>query len=202
MKKTLIASALLLASSNVLATDSFEINKSIPIQQAQKLYIDVGVGELDVSTYDGDAIKLSVKIEKSRTNWFSSVDIEDAYLEQKSTENKLKFKVDLDNTTQEWTVLVPRYINMNLSLGVGDVEVNDLSSSLRLDVGVGSADVSLKSENYQRIELDSGVGDAVLKGFENVYNRRAVVKKEVDWKGDGEHKINVDVGVGDARVAL
>ena len=202
MYKTTVATALLLCSTSALSAESVELNKSLPIKNAELLYIDVPVGQLEIETYQGDSIVLYIEVAESKTNWFKSVDLDDAHLRQKRDNNRLKLSVNLENTTQHWKVKVPENIDLNLSIGVGEADLSGIGASLKMDVGVGSAQVVLSHDDYQSINLDAGVGDASLEDFNGVNTTRAVVSEEVDWAGKGQHEINIDVGVGDVEVRV
>ncbi|NQZ07177.1 MAG: hypothetical protein HRT35_08445 [Algicola sp.] len=207
MKKSLVALALFttLASSTVMAKDVKRISKTMDVEQGQKISLNVPVGSLDVQTCDCNEITIKVTVEPSNNKWgfFSSgADVDNAELKIRERSSGLSFEIDEDDTKQKWKVTLPASSALDIDMGVGSVDVEDLSNSLNAEVGVGQISVDLSGDNYQRIELESGVGDTSIDGFSGVKTKRSVVSSEASFRGDGEYSISIEVGVGSADVDL
>lgn len=207
MKKSLIALALFttLASSTAMAKDIKRINKTIEVEEGQKISLNVPVGSLDVQTCDCNEITIKVTVEPSDSKWGifgSGADVDDAELKVRERRGGLSFEVDEDDTKQKWKVTMPASSALDIDMGVGSVDVEDLSNSLNAEVGVGQISVDLSDDNYQDIELESGVGDTSIDGFSGVKTKRSVVSSEAHYRGDGDHSINIEIGVGEADVEV
>lgn len=187
-------------TTSVLAGESVNIVKDIEVSKHSTLEINVPVGQLELSTYDGTSIEIEVEVEEKNDGWFSDADLDNVELEVDESSTTISLEINEDETIQHWVVKVPVSMNLDLDMGVGEVEVEGATKDLNIDVGVGEVDVRLESNDYRRIDLDSGVGGADLRGFKGVDSTRAVVSEKVRWHGDGEHTLSVDVGVGDIDI--
>lgn len=75
MKKLLCVAAigLALTTTYAMAKDSRELNHNFTVNGASQLDIDFPVGSLEVESYDGSEVVVTVRIEpKNDNSWFSS----------------------------------------------------------------------------------------------------------------------------------
>ncbi|GAB3018155.1 hypothetical protein [Bowmanella dokdonensis] len=200
MNTRLIISVLALLALPVLAKDEVTLQDRLPAGSATLFVLDVPVGEVQIEAYEGTDIEYRVKVREADGGWFSSFDRDDVEVRQSSSSDRIKLEVDLEDTEQEWHVKVPSHLNLILELGVGEMNIENASRDLDVEVGVGSIDVSLAGKDYRRIELEAGVGEADLKGFTNYSSDRAIVSEEVSWRGEGHYEIKAKVGVGEVEV--
>jgi hypothetical protein len=204
MKKSLVAFALCsaLATGTALADDVKTLRKTVEVEKGQKISFNVPVGSLKVETCDCNEVTVKVKVEPSDGSWniFSSGNVEDAELSVRQRGNGISFEVDEDDTKQKWRVTMPASSALNIDVGVGQVDVNDFNNSLRAEVGVGQITVDVEGENFDDIKVESGVGDASIRGFSGVDKARAMVSSSAHYRGDGDYSIDVEVGVGEASV--
>lgn len=201
MKKLFLPIMLTAVFSQTLhAKDQVVLQETYNIEANSTININVAVGELDIETHNGDDVRLEIIVKESDDNWFDSMDLDEAEITFSQKQEQVYFSVDVEDTTQEWKVLVPQNANLDIDMGVGKVTIEDVNQSVNLDLGVGDAEIRLIDSNYNRISLDTGVGDADLDGFSNAETERNIVSENVKWRGEGEYRINVDVGVGDIEV--
>ncbi len=70
-----------------------------------------------------------------------------------------------------------------------------------MELGVGEIRVIVDDTEYRSIDLDVGVGETLIRGFENaVHSEREIVSDSARYNGNGEFRIDIEVGVGEARV--
>jgi hypothetical protein len=204
MKKSLVAFALLstLATTSALAKDVKHITKTVDVDNGQKISLHVPVGSLDVEICDCNEITIKVKVEAGDSSWslFSSGNVDDAELSVRHRNNSLKFEIDEDDTKQKWQVTMPASSALNIDIGVGEVDVQGFHNDLTADVGVGQITVSLEGKNYDDIKVESGVGDASIRGFNDVDKERSIVSSSAHYRGDGKFAIDVEVGVGEVTI--
>lgn len=205
-KVAIIATSIALTlSASAYAEDEVTINQSFKIENQQELSIDFSVGAIEVRTYKGDTVEVDIELkqEKSGFSFFGGTSLDDIDLDVKDGEQRLSLRINEDDINQTWVVKVPEGLDLDIDLGVGDVQLMNISDSVRVDVGVGAAQVELSKDDYRRIELESGVGDTSILGFGNsVIQERQIVTSSSLYRGQGEHSIRIDVGVGDAKVRL
>ena len=72
---------------------------------------------------------------------------------------------------------------VNVSVGVGELSVNQISASEKAVFEVGTGDVSILNGQFQKVSIEAGVGDAV-------------------FSGSVSNKLEVEAGTGDVNVSL
>ncbi len=207
MKKTLLATSLIavLLSATAIAQDEKRIVENIKLSAGKNLDINFPVGNLEVEITDGDQIEIEIELKPSKGNWdkwFSSgKNLSDIELKKTDRNNKLVLEIDEENINQKWHVKVPKTAALDIDLGVGNVEIDDLANSAEIDVGVGSVDIDTAINDFKEIDLESGVGDTRISGLSgNSSEKRKMVSSTSEYFGSGVYQIEVEVGVGDAKV--
>jgi len=200
--KPLLLLLTVLAMPAVMAQSSKRLSYDIDAAAFESLELEMAIGEMDIEIGDDDSISLEIFLEAER-RWFSlrRPDVSDVELEQREQGNSLYLGIDRDNLEQTWRVRLPARLALEIDVGVGDVSLSGLDNSLDLELGVGAVSVEVASENFREVTASAGVGDAVVRGFQNSDNeRRALVGANACYEGNGEYNISVEVGVGDAQI--
>ncbi|RVT47146.1 hypothetical protein EMM73_06230 [Rheinheimera sediminis] len=206
MRKLTLISTLVLALSatTAVAEDIKVLEKTIDAQNFTRLVLDVPVGEIKVKVTKNHDISLVVELEPDE-GWFSSrKDLSDAQISVQENGSALKLKIDLEDdndVNQNWTVMMPADIAVSLNLGVGSVEIDDLTSDINVDLGVGEVDIDVDTSLFDSIKLDAGVGDTSIKGGKGRYERdQVLVTSSSQLHGKGKKQLDANVGVGDIEV--
>lgn len=206
MRKLTLISTLVLALSatTAVAEDIKVLEKTIDAQNFTRLVLDVPVGEIKVKVTKNHDISLVVELEPDE-GWFSSrKDLSDAQISVQENGSALKLKIDLEDdndVNQNWTVMMPADIAVSLNLGVGSVEIDDLTSDINVDLGVGEVDIDVDTSLFDSIKLDAGVGDTSIKGGKGRYERdQVLVTSSSQLHGEGKKQLDANVGVGDIEV--
>ncbi|MFC3032945.1 hypothetical protein ACFOEE_10470 [Pseudoalteromonas fenneropenaei] len=205
MKTKLFALLITLGLSSVaFADDTRTITKTFSKKDSAELAIDVPVGSVDIDTYDGDSIEVTIVLShKNDDSWFAKkINLDEFELESKQSSKALALTIDSDDIEQEWQVKVPASMALDLELGVGNVKVVDLANSAAIEVGVGKVRIDTSLDDFKSVKLDSGVGHTSINGFSVAMNEeRNMVGSEVKYRGKGEHSIAVELGVGNIRLS-
>ena len=206
MRQLSLVSALVMALSatTVMAEDVKVLEKVIDAKSFTKLVLEVPVGEINIKAAKGSEISLVVELDPDEDWLGRSSDLSDAQISISDDGSTLKLKVDLeddDDVEQRWTVTMPAELAVSLNLGVGSVEIDDLTSDIKVDVGVGEVDVAVNTSLYDSIKLDAGVGDTSIKGGKGRYERdQVLVTSSSQLHGEGKKELEANVGVGDIEV--
>lgn len=206
MRQLSLVSALVMALSatTVMAEDVKVLEKVIDAKSFTKLVLEVPVGEINIKAAKGSEISLVVELDPDEDWLGRSSDLSDAQISISDDGSTLKLKVDLeddDDVEQSWTVMMPADMAISLNLGVGSVEIDDLTSDIKVDVGVGEVDVAVNTSLYDSIKLDAGVGDTSIKGGKGRYERdQVLVTSSSQLHGEGKKELEANVGVGDIEV--
>ncbi|AWL11964.1 hypothetical protein HMF8227_01489 [Saliniradius amylolyticus] len=190
----------LVISTSVVASEKVSLSDQHPVSANSQVELDIPVGELDIQVHDQPEVRYEVKIEEQDGNWFGSVDLSDVEVNVKHNDQRLYLSIDDDDIHQHWIIWLPSDANLEVDLGVGEVNIAGVQQNLMMEVGVGSVDVSLGAKNYHSIRLEAGVGDADLSGFKDVEQERSIVSQDVHWRGNGQYEVDIEVGVGDVDV--
>lgn len=98
---------------------------------------------------------------------------------------------------------VPRHLAVEIGMGVGEVEVEGTESDVEIDLGVGEIRVEMREAFVRSIELDTGVGEALLRTGERTIDGSGFVGSHLSWRdGPGDARIEIDTGVGEIEVTL
>ncbi|WP_299013237.1 hypothetical protein [uncultured Photobacterium sp.] len=199
----------LMISNMVAAKDSRVLTGKIALEQngnqrLSQLALDVPVGKIEVRVVNGDAVTYKVKIEDDSSSWsLFSVDLDTIKVSEDVTEQTASLKIDEDDVSQKWTLIVPPELALSFRVGVGNLNVDSFSQSLFADIGVGSAWISVDSTDYRSVLAEVGVGEIQMSGFEpgELHKERAVVSEELRYSGTGAHTIDINIGVGDVNLS-
>lgn len=203
---------------------------SVAAADLERVRLDAGVGDVTITAVDGSAeVSVEVRLKPRRGGFFSSMkkaqrEVDEAELRMDLAKGVLRLEVESatnDRHFEEtWTIELPARVDLNLDLGVGDIEIRDLagridadlgvgeftatgvSGDIAVDLGVGDATVTAAAANYGSVNGSGGVGDADLTVAGSKVSSTGFVGRSAEWTGTGEHTIELSVGVGDATVVL
>ncbi|MCY7293878.1 DUF4097 family beta strand repeat-containing protein [Alteromonas sp. a30] len=191
-------------SASVLAGNTTTLNDTFSIPSKGTLHLDVPVGQVILETHDANNIQVRVEVRNESDIWFGDddekVNLENAEIKHRNSNNNLYLEINNEKLIQKWTVYMPENTNLELEVGVGEVNLKGQLADIDVEVGVGEVDVELEHNNYTSIELESGVGDVDLDGFKGATQERGMVSGGVEWHGSGDYKIDIEVGVGEVDV--
>ncbi|AQS39376.1 hypothetical protein Sps_04273 [Shewanella psychrophila] len=171
----------------------------------QKVLLDMDIGSVKFIATDEQDIHVEVLVTPSESNWFSlwsSLDISDVELDVVEASKEIELKLtEQDDVKQEWIVYLPRHAAINLNMGIGQVEVNNMENSIDIDLGVGHAEVNHEIL-FSSVSLESGVGEVSvnLQGQQVDVDRNFVMQTYEREDETGFGRLNVNVGVGQIDV--
>lgn len=189
-------------SFSVLAKERLQLTQTIESSTIKNLELTIPVGRLDIKPSTTEQIELHVEL-VAKSGWLSKTpDLSEAKLAITTEGDRADARISLedeDNIEQNWVLYLPKDVDLSGRLGVGTVQSEQLSQSLRFDVGVGSAKLRANLEHYKRIELDVGVGRSKLTG-QGIQSKSSLLGGSTRYEGSGRSVLVVDVGVGDIHV--
>jgi len=192
----------LLVLPSVFADIHKQILHNVDASNLISVELLIPVGELDIEIYNGNEIQLEIEID-ARRRWFSfrNRSVDHIELEVRDGGPKLYLGIDEQNIEQHWRVRMPAKLALEIDMGVGDIQIEDFSNNLDVEVGVGSVRVDVVDTDFELIHLTAGVGDASIQGFSHrADNERNFISAESNYHGDGELQITIEAGVGDIIV--
>lgn len=201
-KRLFLALIALSFASSIQGATSKHLSHRIDASSLESIEILIPVVQMNIEVYDGNDIELEIDIRSKRRMWlFGKRDVDHIDLEIDRVGNNLIISINENNLDQTWKVRLPRYLALEMDIGVGEIRLEKFSNNLDMELGVGEVRVIVDDTEYRSIDLDVGVGETLIRGFENaVHSEREIVSDSARYNGNGEFRIDIEVGVGEARV--
>ena len=127
--KVAITILAILFTTASLGRDRVTLEDTISVNAESTIHINVPVGSLEIETYDGDEIFLEVEVKEADNDWFKSVDLEDAEIEVRKNGDRIYLEIDMEDVVQNWEVKIPEDADLDIDLGVGEVDIEDFKRS-------------------------------------------------------------------------
>jgi len=231
MKRTLII--ILIAglgmATTLAASDARTLSAEIESASLKAVELEAGVGDIDITVGSSPMIIASVELRPRRGGLFSSLkaaekQVQEATFKPSAIGGTLRLAItgiEGDRRfDEEWTLTLPRHLALNIELGVGDIEISNITAGLDLEVGVGDVTVEV---NGGPIEVEVGVGDVTVRGPAAAYRSaeaasgvgdvqiiadghkiigEGFIAHSAEWQGAGDAAIEAEAGVGDIRIIL
>lgn len=172
--------------------------------QGETLYLDVGVGEVEIEAVDGDEVAVEVVLTPSNAGWIfgSNTDFSDVEISPKITEGKRMVLSlnDNDDLKEQWRIKLPAKAAVSVDMGVGRIATSGLDNSLEIDLGVGEVQIN-HSHDYGSISLHSGVGEVnFIRNGQQQQVSQTLVSQSFQSQSGGSGKLKVEVGVGEVGI--
>jgi len=99
---------------------------------------------------------------------------------------------------------VPEDLPFELDMGIGEVEIVDLRSDLKVDLGIGEVSVRMDESVVGSVTLDNGIGESDLLYSDGKQSASGFLAgKDVVWeKGPGTHEVIIELNIGEIEVRL
>jgi hypothetical protein len=180
--------------------------KSIPVQSAERVVIDFSVGELEIVAIDGQEIHLTVEARCKRNRNCDELSDEVRVI-TKTSADEVEIEVDGNDWHKDYhlrgRIEVPRSLAVEVSMKVGELEIEGVEQDLDVDLGVGEVDIELPESAVRSVDLRVSIGDASLRPRSGGSSVRGWLGKQVEWQdGKGRSRVDIDLSVGDAKVRL
>ncbi|RUO32083.1 hypothetical protein CWE12_03585 [Aliidiomarina sedimenti] len=193
-----ITSALLLVSVSALAADTVVRNHQIDGSETRRLTVENAVGTIQIKAADDDQIRAEVELEGQRHGIFRrKKDVSEVDIEINQRGDQLTLALHEDDVQGNWTLYIPDFEAVSVQLGVGSLEVDEVSAGFSIEVGVGSVELSMPQQALGAFEGNVGVGGISQSGLQNYSSNRAVVTESAEGHGLGNYSVTIEVGVGD-----
>ncbi len=196
----------LAATAPVFAADDddFVVREySFPLTDIEEVELHGSVGSMRIVPIEGNEIRLVLEIEGNDEGWMrGDRDVSDVELDSTVRGKRLVLRQTEEDTNTEWTVELPAVARTTINFGVGDIDAELGATELDVDMGVGDVEISLPEASTGEVDIAVGVGDAHLRGAEDVDHESSFVSQDIEGHGAGTLDAKIDVGVGDVTVEL
>jgi hypothetical protein len=210
MKKYLIGILTVFLACPLVAGDTVRTMKGQhSLESGQTLRLDIPVAEISIEGSNRDDILIETRIECEHSSRKCRERAEDIRYDSRSSRNFLDLTLEgfPKNTnhgpTVEIRIVQPRYLPIEIDLGVGELEIFEVEADLRIDLGVGEVEISMPREAIASVEVEVGIGDAELHPRVDHVDRSGFLGSDLSWRGgSGDSEIVIEVGVGDVEIEL
>jgi hypothetical protein len=176
---------------------------TFPLTDIEEVEFHASVGTIDIMPIEGNEIRLVLEIESSDHGWFDRKrDVSDIELDSDVRGSRLVLRQTEEGTNTDWTIQMPAVARTTIEMGVGEIDAEFGATELDIDLGVGEVDVTLPEASTGEIKVAVGVGDAGLRGADDVDRENSFVSQDIEGHGAGSMEARIDVGVGDAKLTL
>lgn len=209
----LLITVLLLAGTTAAMADVEirRISKQFEVTAEQEILLDVPLGEVRIQAGDPGRVAIEVAVLCDSDSERCRERAEDVHLDASPRRHSLALDVRgysnklTHRPSVEVRLTMPADNDLEVELGVGELQIEDLTGDLEVEVGVGEVDLFVREEVVGTLRLSAGVGEA------NLYPRQRgqddsgflFLGNEIVWdEGTGEAYLVIDVGVGEIDVTL
>ena len=186
------------------------LTDTLPVEEAEWVFINLPIGELEVIGTDDDDIDIHITLqcEDRRSKKCRNA--------AKDIELKIRRRFDgIEIELERWPKFrskgmsvdgrfhIPRQLGVEIEMGVGEVDVSGLADDVEIDVGVGDVRVEMEESDVRSVNVDAGVGEAKLRVRGRTIEGSGFIGHGLDWReGPGRAHIEIDCGVGSIKVYL
>lgn len=200
---------LLVSSSAWASTEVRSHSESFPGEGVDSLEIDLPVGQILIEGTDSDTVETTMSVSCERDTPRCRSRAEKIGLKQERRDGKMVLGLEgaarraPAGVRVKLRVRIPRSLELEIGLGVGDVHVRDTTGDVEIDVGVGDVELEMDRRYARKVELDTGVGKAVLHTDLGELVGSGIVGSGLEWSQEtGDSEIEIDTGIGEIGVRL
>lgn len=212
MRKAIIFTLGLLAAGAAGAdVEVRTIERQFEVGPEHEILLDVPLGTVRVEAGEPGRVDVTIVVTCGSRSARCRERAEEIYLDESLRRRSLALDVrGLSNKltsrpSVEVILGMPGASDLEVDLGVGELEIEDLRGDLELDVGVGEVDVFTAEAAVGSLRLSVGVGGVDIQPRRRGQSDSGFLflGNEVVWdEGPGEAYFVIDVGVGEINVVL
>jgi len=201
-----IVTLVLLAMTTALTAAEEQVTHVHRFDAAEfdSLRIDYRVGTLTLEESFSNTVEVELTIkDKEGKRWFTrSPDLQNMDLSSRNPGQQLRLEFTEKSVTTDWLVRLPALQSININAGVGVIQGVLPAAAANIDLGVGTITLVARRSSTGTVDLNSGVGETVIRGASSNERRSALVSSESSAHGDGTFPLNANVGVGEVFIQL
>ena len=203
---------------NVWAFGELSINRELSMQsnKAKEIFIDVGAGNLNVSSDNIDKVMVNAKVYSKKYDNVEELtqafkDKMEFNLESKGSRIILKamnkksfFGTNNAQIAIDLEVVIPKEMNVDIDDGSGDIWVTDIDGSLKIDDGSGSTLIDNIKGN---VFIDDGSGNLTIRNILSSVTiddgSGKIIMNNIQGDvaiDDGSGEVNITQVTGDVKV--
>lgn len=211
--KTLAVSALLalLPLIPARAADLGTVERHWPAAHLERVKVDFPVGELRLVGRDIHDVRARLQVRCKHGDWDDRCRerARDIRLVTDTHDGTRTFEIEglggwrTHGLQVRLEIEVPRDVDLNLEMGVGECRIEGLAGDLDASLGVGQMTLRLVQDAVRSVHLESGIGQASLDRPASEHSFAGFLGSRVRWsEGSGRAVVHAEVGVGEVDASL
>jgi hypothetical protein len=159
------------------------------------LHVHMTVGDLHIKHGDSNRIRLRYTVKSRRED-----NVKDARVDfdVRGSDATIEFHSPSSGNTQfDVELEVPQNTSLEVHEKVGDVTVDDVVGDKDLSLGVGDIRVENEHSGFRLVRASTGIGNVQSDGYGET---SGWLGKTLKYHGDGKYELRAHVGVGDIRL--
>jgi hypothetical protein len=208
-----LALALIAVATPPLAADVEirTIERAFSIDDDQEIVLDIPLGELLVTTGEPGKVVIEVVVKCSSSSRRCRERAGEIYLDDSLRRRSLNLEIGgysnklTSRPSVEIHLTMPAGSGLEVDMGVGEIEIEGLDGDVEVDLGVGEVRLLTRQEQVGSLRLAVGVGSADIRPRPRRQSSSGFLffGNEIFWnEGEGTGSYVVDVGVGEVEVRL
>lgn len=222
---------LLLAAFGATAEDQREFNVTVDADGLDRLELSARVGTVKITGADTDEIKVQAILKPSDDWRFGDVSevLKEAELYQDTRGGALVLELeydrhhgdDDDDVEEEWEITVPAEFFVDVSLNVGEVDVQGtrggvdatvnvgeltldvLAGDIDAEVNVGEVSIMSATQSPGEFDLETNIGGVDLRiGSRRIEAESSFIGSSIRHDAGGDDDISAEVNVGEVDVNI
>jgi hypothetical protein len=194
------------ARAATLETDTY----SFAVSRDHRVQMEFPVGQLRVIATDESKVHFTLRVKcKGNSDERCEELANRLVLDSHDSGSQLRLRLEnypkWDNKgfSVHGELRVPRSQTLRIEMGVGQIDVDGLQGDLDVDLGVGEADIRALRAHAANVTVETGIGDASIRGANSALESSRFVGARASWSGGkGKSDVRLHVGVGDGMVWL
>lgn len=185
--------------------------KSYPAKDLKSVRLEFSVGELNVEGSNSDAVRVTLRIHCKRYDdeWCDE-QADEVELDAYARGDRLLLEIDghswwgdADDYWIEADVQIPSHLELEIDMGVGELEVEGMEGDLDVSLKVGEASVRMPESKVGRVYAKVSIGEASLNRRDGRQSVSGFLGRQLRWSnGAGRARVDVNVGVGELSLRL
>jgi hypothetical protein len=181
-----------------------------PAENLASVRLDFPVGQLKVEGSESDKVRVTLYLHCDRDKRWCEEKAAEVDLDSRVSGDELVIEVEQDSWWSrggdfwiEAVVQIPRDLELDIQMGVGEMTVEGMRGHMRVRLKVGEVSIQVPEASVKRVQGSVGIGDATIDRREGVSTVSGLLGRDVRWsEGVGPARVDASVGIGELTLRL
>jgi hypothetical protein len=185
------------------------ITRRIPLESAKAVRVELPLGELRLVAGEGSQVEILARVHCK--GWDSRCAERARNLSMEATRRGTTLRIEPRGLPRisrrgmwiETEIRVPRSLDVEVEMGVGELVVDGVGGNVDVCLGVGEATVTVAENQVGSARVRVGIGEATLDSSSGTSQIAGLFGHNITWnEGSGRNRVSLRLGIGEADLAL